>query len=178
MPADTLAVGRGLCDPAAVRLLVEEGIHRIGDLERMGVRFDRDDDGGYRARARGRPRPPPDPARRRRRHRAAIAGALIAQVAADPRIDVMEHTAAIALAGGGDGCVGAWVLGHDELGLVRARMTLLATGGACALFARTPTRPAPPATASRSPTAPARPCATWSSSSSTPRRWPAAAARS
>ena len=53
----------------------------------------------------------------------------------------MEHTAAIALAGGEDGCAGAWLLGHDELRLARARMTLLATGGACALFARTTNPP-------------------------------------
>ena len=46
---------------------------------------------------------------------AAIAEALIAQVAADPRIEVLEHTAAIALAGDDDGCAGAWLLGHDEL---------------------------------------------------------------
>jgi L-aspartate oxidase len=139
--ADTLAVGRGLCDPAAVRLLAEEGVHRIRDLERMGVRFDRGDDGAYRLGREG------GHGRRRILHAggaatgAAIAGALIARVSADPRIDVMGHTAAIALAGGGEGCVGAWVLGHDELGLVRARMTLLATGGACALYARTTNPP-------------------------------------
>ncbi len=32
--ADTITAGRGLCDPAAVRVLVTEGIDRIGDLER------------------------------------------------------------------------------------------------------------------------------------------------
>src|SRR3954466_13474565 len=30
---DTLAAGRGLCDPAAVRVLVQEGPQRIRDLE-------------------------------------------------------------------------------------------------------------------------------------------------
>src|SRR6266567_8305298 len=30
--ADTVAVGRGLCDPHAVRVLAEEGVRRIGDL--------------------------------------------------------------------------------------------------------------------------------------------------
>jgi L-aspartate oxidase len=34
-------------------------------------------------------------------------------------------------------CDGAWLLGHDELRPLRAGMTLLATGGAGALFART-----------------------------------------
>jgi len=40
--ADTLAAGRGLCDEAAVRVLVGEAPARIADLEGHGVRFDRD----------------------------------------------------------------------------------------------------------------------------------------
>jgi kynurenine formamidase len=35
--ADTMEVGRGLCDPGAVHTLAEEGPARIADLERMGV---------------------------------------------------------------------------------------------------------------------------------------------
>jgi L-aspartate oxidase len=139
--ADTIAAGRGLCDPAAVDILVTEGPDRIADLERLGVRFDRGPDGEYVLGREG------GHGRRRILHAggaatgAAIAEVLIAHVAADPRIDVLEHTAAIALATGADGCAGAWVLGHDELRLVAARMTLLATGGACALFARTTNPP-------------------------------------
>jgi L-aspartate oxidase len=37
---DTLAAGRGLCRPTAVRLLTEEAPARIGELRRFGVRFD------------------------------------------------------------------------------------------------------------------------------------------
>jgi len=135
--ADTMEVGRGLCDRDAVRTLAEEGPARIADLERMGVRFDRDAAGRHQLGREG------GHSRRRILHAggaatgAAIAKALIARVAAEPRIEVLEHTAAIALAGRDDGCAGAWLLGHDELRLVRARMSLLATGGACALFART-----------------------------------------
>ena len=44
---DTIRVGRGLCDPAAVTVLVEEGVRRIGDLTRCGVEFDRGPDGTY-----------------------------------------------------------------------------------------------------------------------------------
>ena len=40
--ADTLAVGRGLCDPEAVRVLVQEGPARIRELIELGVRFDRE----------------------------------------------------------------------------------------------------------------------------------------
>ncbi len=139
--ADTIAVGRGLCDPAAVRVLAAGGPPGIADLERMGVRFDRGADGRHRLGREG------GHSRRRILHAggaatgAAIAQALIARVAATSRIEVMEHTAAIALAGGEEGCAGAWLLGHDELRLVRARMTLLATGGAGALFARTTNPP-------------------------------------
>ena len=124
-----------------MRVLAEEGPARIADLERMGVRFDRDAAGRHRLGREG------GHSRRRILHAggaatgAAIAKALIARVAAEPRIEVLEHTAAIALAGRDDGCAGAWLLGHDELRLVRARMTLLATGGACALFARTTNPP-------------------------------------
>jgi L-aspartate oxidase len=138
--ADTVAAGRGLCDPAAVDVLVDEGPDRIADLERLGVAFDRAPDGGHLLGREG------GHGRRRILHAggaatgAAIAEALIARVAADPRIEVMEHTAAIALAAS-DGCAGAWVLGHDELRPVTARMTLLATGGACALYARTTNPP-------------------------------------
>jgi len=38
--ADTLAAGRGLCRPSAVRLLTEEAPLRITELQRLGVRFD------------------------------------------------------------------------------------------------------------------------------------------
>jgi L-aspartate oxidase len=139
--ADTIAAGRGLCDPAAVDVLVAEGPTRIAGLERLGVRFERDAGGSYRLGREG------GHGRRRILHAggaatgAAIAGALIAQVAAEPRIRVLEHTAALALAGDGEACAGAWLLGHDELRPATARMTLLATGGACALFHRTTNPP-------------------------------------
>jgi L-aspartate oxidase len=42
--ADTIEVGRGLCDPEAVRVLVSEGPARIRELIEIGVRFDRDGD--------------------------------------------------------------------------------------------------------------------------------------
>jgi len=42
--ADTVEVGRGLCDPEAVRVLVSEGPERIRELIQIGVRFDREGD--------------------------------------------------------------------------------------------------------------------------------------
>ncbi|MCW3491749.1 L-aspartate oxidase [Microbacterium sp. SSM24] len=44
---DTLVAGAGLSDPAAVRVLAEEGPARIQELIDLGVSFDRDADGGF-----------------------------------------------------------------------------------------------------------------------------------
>jgi len=44
---DTLAAGAGLCDPEAVRVLVEEGPARIRELIDLGVGFDRTADGDF-----------------------------------------------------------------------------------------------------------------------------------
>jgi L-aspartate oxidase len=44
---DTLVAGAGLCDPEAVRVLVEEGPERIRELIALGVAFDRGDDGDF-----------------------------------------------------------------------------------------------------------------------------------
>src|SRR2546421_1911383 len=44
--ADTLAVGAGLCDVDAVRVLVAEGPGRVNELIAMGAGFDRDAQGG------------------------------------------------------------------------------------------------------------------------------------
>ncbi|HVB54514.1 MAG TPA: L-aspartate oxidase [Candidatus Acidoferrales bacterium] len=41
--ADTIAAGRGLCDPLAVAALVEEGPTRIRELVELGVHFDTQD---------------------------------------------------------------------------------------------------------------------------------------
>src|SRR5438034_1993469 len=43
--ADTLAAGAGLCDPDAVRVLVDEGPARVNELIALGAMFDRDPDG-------------------------------------------------------------------------------------------------------------------------------------
>ena len=40
--ADTLAAGAGLCDAEAVRILVDEGPHRVHELIALGAIFDRD----------------------------------------------------------------------------------------------------------------------------------------
>ncbi len=139
--ADTITAGRGLCDPAAVRVLVDEGVERIRDLERLGVEFDRTSDGEYDLGREG------GHGVNRILHAggsatgAAIAERLIARVRSEPLIRVLEHAAAIGLISDGQRCGGAWVLHRDELIDVRAPMTLLASGGAGALYERTTNPP-------------------------------------
>ena len=139
--ADTLAVGRGLSLRGAAEVLVTEGVARIEDLERLGVSWDRDADGRPRLGREG------GHSRRRILHAggaatgAAIAETLIRRVGEHPGVRVVEHAAAIGLVSDGAACAGAWVLGHDELRPMRARMTLIATGGAGALYARTTNPP-------------------------------------
>ena len=138
---DTLRVGRGLCDPAAVRTLVEDGPSRIAHLASLGVGFDTAPGGTYALGREG------GHSRRRILHAggaatgAAIAETLIERVTADQNIQVVEHTAVIGLATDGAACDGAWMLGHDELHRVRAPMTMLATGGAGALYLRSTNPP-------------------------------------
>src|SRR5438876_7560084 len=43
--ADTMRAGDGLCDEAAVRVLVEEGVVYVRQLAEWGTRFDQDADG-------------------------------------------------------------------------------------------------------------------------------------
>ena len=139
--ADTMLVGRGLCDPRAVELLVSDAPARMADLERMGVPFDRDRDGHLALGREG------GHGRRRILHAGGsatgqhIAEVLIARVRSQPLISVLEHTAMLELIAEGGGCAGAWVIGHDELRPLRSRMTLIATGGAGALYARTTNPP-------------------------------------
>jgi len=122
-------------------VLVDEGPARIADLARIGVEFDRDAGGEYSLGREG------GHGRRRILHAggsatgAAIAEVLIDLVEAHPRITVLEHTALIGLIADGAACDGGWLLGHDELRAVPARMTLIATGGSGGLFERTTNPP-------------------------------------
>jgi L-aspartate oxidase len=130
---DTLAAGRGACRPSAVRVLVEEAPAAVDELRARGVRFDRTPrdelelglEGGH--------------TRRRIVHARGsetgreITGRLAELVAAEERVGVRERTSAVALWSDGERCAGV----ITDAGAVRARATVLATGGAAALWART-----------------------------------------
>ncbi|MCS7007092.1 MAG: FAD-binding protein, partial [Gaiellaceae bacterium] len=129
--ADTVRAGRGLARPSAVRVLTDEAPARIRDLEDLGVTFDEglSLEGGH--------------SRRRVVHAGGAAtGARVARVLADrvlrhPRVRVLEDERMRALWVHEGRCVGV----VTERGPVRARATLLATGGAAALWERTTNPP-------------------------------------
>jgi L-aspartate oxidase len=129
---DTLTAGRGACRPSAVRLLTEEAPAAVRALEGRGVRFD------------GAPGPPGlglegGHSRRRIVHAGGsetgrrITGVIAARVEAHPGIEVMEGASAVALWSDGQTCAGV----ITDLGPVAAAATVLATGGAAALWRRT-----------------------------------------
>jgi L-aspartate oxidase len=130
---DTLAAGRGACRPSAVRVLVEEAAAAVGELRARGVRFDRTPDDELELGLEG------GHTRRRIVHARGsetgreITGRLAELVGAEERLRVRERTSAVALWSDGERCAGV----ITDAGAVRARATVLATGGAAALWART-----------------------------------------
>jgi L-aspartate oxidase len=111
--ADTLAAGRGVCRPSAVRLLTEEAPARIAALRRLGVRFD---DGLDREGGHSRPRVVHAGGADTGRH---IADVLTTRAREHPRIRLAEGERITTLA----------TLGGYPV--------ILATGGYAALWART-----------------------------------------
>jgi L-aspartate oxidase len=136
--ADTIAAGRDAVRPSAAEVLVREAPDAVEDLARLGVSFDADRhghlalglEGGHSARrivhaggaATGR----------------RIIRQLSALAAQDPHIDVLEDRRVTALIVHEGRCAGILTLEGDR---VTAPATVLATGGAAALWSRT-TNPA------------------------------------
>ncbi|HEX6752047.1 MAG TPA: FAD-dependent oxidoreductase [Solirubrobacterales bacterium] len=131
--ADTIAAGRGLCRPSAVQVLVDEAPGAVHELLRRGVVFDRDEEGELSLGLEG------GHTRRRIVHSGGsatgheITSKLAAMVAAEPRIEVLERASMTALWSDGERCHGVLTEG----GRVAAAATVLATGGAAALWRRT-----------------------------------------
>ena len=128
---DTLAAGRGLSGPSAVTVVTEEAPARIRDLVDLGVEFDE-----------GLGLEGAHSTRRVVHAGGAATGERVARTLAErvlehPRIEVVEGERMRALATADDRCVGV----VTERGFVPARATLLATGGAAALWERTTNPP-------------------------------------
>jgi L-aspartate oxidase len=136
--ADTEAAGRDLVRRSAAQVLVHEAPARVRDLEELGVRFDADRrgvlalglEGGHSVRrvvhaggsATGR----------------RVVRQLSALVVDEPLVEVLEGARA-ARAWMHDGRCAGVVL--EDGRAVRARATILATGGAAALWSRTTNPP-------------------------------------
>ncbi len=141
--ADTLTAGAGLCDPVAVRTLVEEGGQAIADLLARGVGFDSDPSG------------PRQLARTREgghsRSRVVHAGgdatgaelerALTEAVRATPSVRSVEHAFLVDLVTHDGRVTGALLWADGGPHLVRAGAVVLASGGAGQLFADTTNPP-------------------------------------
>jgi len=135
---DTVVAGRGAVAASAARTLVDEAAIVLGDLESLGVSFDRDRygrlalglEGGHSARrivhaggsATGR----------------RVTRALSALVAESHGVDALEGRRAVGLLLAEGRCAGVRC---DEGPDVLAPATVLATGGAAALWARTTNPP-------------------------------------
>jgi L-aspartate oxidase len=135
---DTEAAGRGLVRRSAAQVLVREAPARLRDLEAIGVRFDADRrgvlalglEGGHSVRrvvhaggsATGR----------------RVVRQLSALVVDHPNITVLEDARATSAWMHDGRCVGVVL---EDGRAVRARATILATGGAAALWSRTTNPP-------------------------------------
>jgi L-aspartate oxidase len=130
---DTVAAGRNACRRSAAELLAREAPGVVAELERRGVEFDRDPEGNLALALEG------GHSRRRVVHAGGagtgrrITERLAALAAEDERIDVIEETSMLALCSDGERCHGV----ITDTGQIQARATILATGGAAALWART-----------------------------------------
>ncbi|HVF14913.1 MAG TPA: FAD-binding protein, partial [Acidimicrobiales bacterium] len=139
--ADTLAAGAGLCHPGAVRLLVDEGPARVQNLIALGAVFDRDVHGELALAREGGHSVPRVVHAGGAATGVEIERALVAAVQATAA-SVMEGWFAYDLIVEGGRCRGVMAL--DPSGVhhqVRARHTLLATGGFGQLYAVTTNPP-------------------------------------
>jgi len=139
---DTITAGAGLCDSAAVRVLVEEGPDEVRALLALGAAFDRGPDGRLELTREG------GHLRRRIVHAGGDATGLEVEralIAALHRsaIEVIEHALVLDLQtdAAGRACgVTLHVLGEgtrDGVGALSARAVVLATGGMGQVYAST-----------------------------------------
>jgi L-aspartate oxidase len=137
---DTIEAGCGVCNEQTVRVVTEEGPESLRLLVDLGVPFDRAGDDFSLTREGGHRRP-----RIMHAHGdatgLAIAETVSARVRERGNIDVFEQTFALDLLTLDGACHGALVWTEDRgLMMVRAKQTILATGG-CGRVYRETTNP-------------------------------------
>jgi L-aspartate oxidase len=148
--ADTLIAGDGLCDEKVVRMVVEESTERVMELAAWGANFDKTPAGEYELAREG------GHSEHRILHHKDITGfeierALLSQVRNHPNITILDHHFAVEIITQhhlgmevnsrtpGITCYGAYVMEthSNKVETVRARITLMATGGAGHVYATT-----------------------------------------
>jgi L-aspartate oxidase len=136
--ADTLAAGRGTVRVSAAKMLCEQAPRAVDDLRALGMQFDTDRHGGLSLGLEG------GHSARRIVHAggAATGQRLIERLseiaAGDTRIEVLERTRAVALLSAGGRCHGVALSDGRR---IASGATVLATGGAAALWSRTTNPP-------------------------------------
>ena len=139
---DTITAGRGLCRKAAVEILVGEGVERVRELIRWGMKFDEGHmglalglEGGH--------------SKRRILHASgnatgqAVTQFLLERVSAHPNITLFENTTVAELVVVDNRCLGCMAFYQDRFDpwFFTARATILATGGAAGNYSRTTNPP-------------------------------------
>jgi len=136
---DTIAAGAGLVDWRAALVVCAEAPDRVRDLIAYGCQFDQHQDGSLHLALEGGQSVP------RSVHQADATGAEIVRAlraAAEGRFQRLEASATRVTSESGR-CNGVWALTTDgESVLIRTRATMLASGGAGALFESTTNAPA------------------------------------
>ena len=136
---DTIAAGAGLCDEAAVKVLVTEGVDRVKELIGLGAQFDKaETEAGGTAFALNL-----EGAHKRRRilHAGDETGAEIEKtfgrrVVAEGKVAIHQQMMGIDLLIEENRCAGATALNHatNQLFNYLTNSTLLATGGVCQTY--------------------------------------------
>ena len=139
--ADTIAAGDGLCDAAAVRVLVDEGRHYVNELLAWGAKFDREASGAIALAQEGAHAVP----RVLHAHDATgreIGRVLGERVSAAKGVVVLDHALVVqAIIENGRVAGVRFLDAQGRLDEARAKATLLATGGAGQVYRET-TNPA------------------------------------
>lgn len=142
---DTLTAGAGLCDRAAVEILVQNGPRMAQWLLGLGAQFDRVQQNGNATLELGREG---GHSRNRIIHSADHTGweierTLLRAIRNTPPIHIMEHYFAMDLIMEEESCIGVRVLDTATLDIldIRAKAVLLATGGCGQIYRHTTNPP-------------------------------------
>ncbi len=132
---DTINAGGEICNIAAVNILVQEGAERVRDMIELGMEFDSGEEGLVFGLEGGH-------SRRRVLHAGGnstgerVVNFLISSVVNNSKIKLLELTTVTDLISDEKTCSGAWAYDQKESKyiLIRSGSTILAAGGASALF--------------------------------------------